>query len=362
MGNAASTAIWLLLLPLLLTLTHSLPRDVLLDRLGQHTNALALVHVTPTPLDVMKRIRVLCWVNTFHENHETRLKDIKRTWGSKCDKILFMSDIEDLAIPTVRITAPPTHEMLWQKHREVVKMLIREYSEQDFDWVFKCDDDTFVLMENLKQYLDSPEIRDWNMSKPLILGHRMTLQWWEMQRPLNPLEELDPEHAQAVNTVLQATEKQGGLYYTPGGGGYALNWAYLRQLNAILDDPHCLPGEVIPDDWAISFCMWFHDVVPRDTRDSKQRERFHQYNAIELYFKQPDEEAYDHAIFESIYEENNWYSDHFGIGWKTGADCCAPDTIAFHYVKPPFMTLYYEYYYGNNSDISQSQTAEPESN
>ncbi|KAL4171557.1 hypothetical protein KRP22_009649 [Phytophthora ramorum] len=323
-------------------------RPQLLEQLGTNVPAMSLVSVAPLSRAEAARTRVLCWVNTYHANHKARLRSIKKTWGRKCDKLLFMSDEEDPSVPTVQIVAPPLHETLWQKHREIVRLLAREYSEEQFDWVFKCDDDTFLLMENLKTYLNSPEIRAIPTDEPTLLGHRMTLQWWEMQRLFEPFEDHNPDHVAAVLKVKQDTQKDGGLLYTPGGGGYAMNWAYLKKLESIFDQPYCLPNELVPDDWAISFCMHHLGVTPLDTRDSEKRERFHQYDPDDLYSRPHDENAYDHKIFSSIYQENNWFSDHKGIGWQNGENCCAPDTISFHYVKPPLMELFYEYYYGVN--------------
>ena len=48
---------------------------------------------------------------------------------------------------------------------------------------FIGDDDTYVIMENLRQYLSSFE----ENHQPILLGHRMTLQWWEMMRPLGEI-------------------------------------------------------------------------------------------------------------------------------------------------------------------------------
>lgn len=329
--------------------TTNLSRDELLRELGDHIHAMKLVNVQPISQDEMKRVRILCWVNTYHKNHQSRLLAIKRTWGKKCDKLLFMSDIEDLSIPTVRIMAPPLHETLWQKHREIVRLLVREYSEEEFDWVFKCDDDTFLLMENLKRYILSDEIQAKAAVGPVLLGHRMTLQWWEMARCFDPFDENDPAQVAKMLQVKEETLPHGGLYYTPGGGGYAMNWAYLKQLEASFDKTHCLPTQVVPDDWAISFCMREHGVFPHDTRDEQLRERFHQYDPKEVYFHAHDENDFNHEVFQSIYDENTWFSDHQGIGWKNGDECCAPDTISFHYVKPPLMDQFYEYYYNNTS-------------
>ena len=58
-----------------------------------------------------------------------------------------------------------------------------------------------------------------------------------------------------------------------------------------------------------------------------------------------DEEDYNHEVFPSIYYENNWFSDHNGIGWQNGTNCCATDTIAFHYMRPRLMYGAYAYFY-----------------
>lgn len=152
-----------------------------------------------------------------------------------------------------------------------------------------------------------------------------------------------------MQKVKKATIQQGGLLYTPGGGGYAFNWAYLKKLESSFDEPYCLPTAVVPDDWAISFCMHKHGVIPRETRDEQMRERFHQYDPADVYYHPYDENDYDHSIFKSIFQENNWFSDHKGLGWKNGDGCCAPDTISWHYVKPPLMDEFYSFYYGVDS-------------
>ncbi|RHY26332.1 hypothetical protein DYB32_007734 [Aphanomyces invadans] len=153
------------------------------EQLGDNIDALRLVRVLPA---TQSRQKILCWVNTFDQNHD-RAKSIKATWGKRCDKLVFMSNVEDLTIPTVRIVAPATHLHLWQKHRcvpvvhgspshrrsgrAVVRLLWREYGDT-YDWIFKCDDDTYAIVENLRAYLASFAS---NSTQPLLLVHEQFL-------------------------------------------------------------------------------------------------------------------------------------------------------------------------------------------
>ncbi len=74
-------------------------RDELKRLLGKNINALELVQVQES---TDSNVKVLCWVNTYDKNHD-RARSIKATWGKRCDKIVFMSNVEDLSLPTVPI-------------------------------------------------------------------------------------------------------------------------------------------------------------------------------------------------------------------------------------------------------------------
>ena len=77
---------------------------------------------------------------------------------------MFMSSQADPDLPAVDLNVTEGYDKLWAKTKNAFKEVYNSHY-QDYDWFVKADDDTYIIMENLRYFL-----KDFDTNKPIFFG------------------------------------------------------------------------------------------------------------------------------------------------------------------------------------------------
>lgn len=204
---------------------------------------------------------------------------IKRTWGPRCDVMLYMSSKTDPDFPAVGLPVKEGRAQLWNKTKEAF-LYIYKHHYNDADWFLKADDDTYVIVDNLKSFL-----RNKNSSKPMYYGHHF--------KPY----------------LLSG--------YMSGGAGYVMSKEALKRL--VVDElrihENCGAKRrmTASEDVMIGLCLEKVKVLRGDTRDDHQRSRFLPLNTRDYFrnFLPPWFFKYSKYSVIRVGNENKPYSSQF---------------------------------------------------
>ena len=232
-----------------------------------------------------EKVRVLCWIMTSPTNHDKKARHIKATWGKRCNILLFMSTANDTSLPTVNLGIHEGRDYLWLKTKVAFQYVYRHYLDQ-VDWVMKADDDTYVIVENLRYMLSN-----YKPSDPIYFGCR-----------------------------FKPFVKQG---YMSGGAGYVLSKEAVKRFveKGIPDSSKCREDHGGAEDVEIGKCLEKVGVKAGDSRDPQGRGRFFPF-------------VPDHHITVGHTDKNFWYWQYIFYPVKEGLECCSDSAISFHYVSP----------------------------
>jgi glycoprotein-N-acetylgalactosamine 3-beta-galactosyltransferase len=178
---------------------------------------------------------VLCWTLTCDKNLQKKAIHVQATWAKRCNVHIFVSDTENKSFPAIG-----NDFLLGREHLTAKTMFAFDYiykhHRDDADWFMKTDDDTYVVVENLRYFLSQHDPND-----PVYFGHH-----------------------------FDKFFEQG--YYS-GGGGYVLSRAALDRFGKRKEDD-CVK-DLGSEDKKMGQCMVKLGVRTGDSRDSLGRTRFH---------------------------------------------------------------------------------------
>ncbi|XP_077386022.1 glycoprotein-N-acetylgalactosamine 3-beta-galactosyltransferase 1-B [Festucalex cinctus] len=243
--------------------------------------------------ELYKKVRILCWVMTSTTNLAKRAHYVKDTWSRHCNIIVFVSSVSDPDFPAVGVNTSEGRDQLYWKTIRAFHYVHKHYGD-DADWFLKADDDTYVIVDNLRWVLANH-----TPDEPIYYGRR-----------------------------FKPYVKQG---YMSGGAGYVLSKEALRRFVQGFQTKVCTHTSSV-EDLAMGQCLQKVGVLAGDSRDTVQRETFNPFVP----------EQHLTAQFPNSF----WYWSYCYYPISMGPNCCSDLSVSFHYMHDANMYLleYYVYH------------------
>jgi hypothetical protein len=293
----------------------------------------AAVGENTTSTQQRRRSRILCMVYTVHipgENNHSNVRLQAETWGRQCDGFIAASNFMDHSVGAIDLVhnGPEEYGNMWQKTRSMLAYAYQHYLDE-FDFFYMCGDDVYIYMDNLRAYLDGPEVLRlengyidkissgfqnsalFNKNRTdFIIGFKnyaelnVAIKKWSSTRP-RPL-------------LLGSPHSHKGMPMISGGPGYTLNRAALRVFSE-RSLAHFFPNaHDSREDMYLGGALAEHGIFVSDTKDVNDGDRYGG-SATSTY------------NFEGVSPIGiQWLKQYFGLKYKEGIDSISEQFVASH--------------------------------
>lgn len=106
--------------------------------------------------------KILCMIYTVFTDNDQHSGQaaIADTWGKECDGFIGASNLTDHSIGTIDLPhyGPEEYKNMWQKIRSIWTYAYDHYLN-DYDYFYIAGDDTYVLVDNMRLFLQGPEVK-----------------------------------------------------------------------------------------------------------------------------------------------------------------------------------------------------------
>lgn len=227
--------------------------------------------------------KLLCFIPAS-KNKQEGIKAIIETWGQRCDKLLFFFGGDKLIESEINskvnfVTLPMSqgtdaYEKLWEKVTLALEYIYEKYIDE-FDWVLKADDNTYIVMENLRLFIRGKGLR------LEYYGHKV----WNSK------------------------------YYNQGGAGYLMSQLVIKRLIENGFNKSCYPRDLgfrTYEDLWIGHCFSSVNVVMGNSLDNLGRHMFIPLS-LELYLNPSKNQElfdlYQRYAVDPIRKVNNYFKE-----------------------------------------------------
>ena len=303
-----------------------------LDRIRDHITSIH--HSIPRN---KKKPSVFCAVYTY-DKAVNWTDAIWETWGQRCDGILFASTMSNLTTGHTHIPHNSRYEGgykgMWQKVRSMQAYIYDNFLN-DYDYYHFSGDDTYLIVDNLKEFLGSESVQQYQATNH---GFFYSGFWIHQDR-------------KDLFTPI-GNETESNFVYMGGGSGYTMSKYVIKAFVENVLGNCLVTKEGSSEDVNMALCLRMYlNITGYDSRDQVGAHRYHQLT-IERHANFPQKRYGYSTLF--IRKAMGKMERHYGFPVVYQQAYISNSTIAFHKHYFPDRLRRYDYLlYGSGKEQCQ---------